>query len=162
MNPRIYEALACGALVVSEWRPEIEQLCPELPVFDGPEEMTSLVEGLLADPVRFAAIRKACIRRLAGHTYAHRLYTAFAEATEDNAAPKWIASSAVTSPAVSLASQHPRVDVPARPAPAVAGWEVDAAIVEASGGELISAHANCPRQAVKRGSSEMKNSPACI
>ena len=136
MNPRIYEALACGALVVSEWRPEIEQLCPELPVFDGLQEMTALVEGLLADPVRFAAIRKACIRRLAGHTYAHRLYAAFTAATGDNAAPRWIASSAVASPAASTPSQRPRVDVPAPPVPVVAGWEVDAASVEA-GGELL-------------------------
>ena len=39
MNPRIYEALACGALVISEARPEIGQLMPELPVFDTSEEL---------------------------------------------------------------------------------------------------------------------------
>ena len=161
MNPRIYEALACGALVVSERRPEIEQLCPELPVFDGLQEMTALVEGLLADPVRFAAIRKACIRRLAGHTYAHRLYAAFTAATGDNAAPRWIASSAVTSRAASLASQRPRVDVPERPVPVVAGWVVDAASVEAGGDSCFFAHANRPRQAAKRVSLETTNSPAC-
>jgi len=140
MNPRIYEALACGALVVSERRPEIEQLCPELPVFDGSEEMIALVEGLLADPVRFAAIRKACIRRLAGHTYAHRLYTAFTEATADRAAPKWIASSAVNSPAAAPApaSQRPQGDVSEPSVPVVVpGWEVDAASVEARGGDLL-------------------------
>jgi hypothetical protein len=73
MNPRIYEALACGALVVSEWRPEIEILCPELPMFESFEDMVPLVEKLLSDPARYDSLRKACIRRLAGHTYAHRL-----------------------------------------------------------------------------------------
>ncbi len=33
MNPRIYEALACGALVLSEPREEIARVLPELPTF---------------------------------------------------------------------------------------------------------------------------------
>ncbi|MBL8176490.1 MAG: hypothetical protein JNK48_17575, partial [Bryobacterales bacterium] len=39
MNPRIYEALACGALVVSDRREEIADICPEMPVFDDPAEL---------------------------------------------------------------------------------------------------------------------------
>ncbi len=85
MNPRIYEALACGALVVSERRPEIERLCPEMPMFSEPEEMVSTIEGLLGDPARLDLVRKACIRRLAGHTYAHRLRTALALTLGKNA-----------------------------------------------------------------------------
>jgi spore maturation protein CgeB len=78
MNPRIYEALACGALVISERRPEIEELCPEMPVFDTREEMIGIVESLLADPLRMDLVRKACIRRLSCHTYSDRLGTVLA------------------------------------------------------------------------------------
>jgi predicted O-methyltransferase YrrM len=94
MNPRIYEALGCGALVVSERRPEIEQLCPEMPIFDSFDEMVTVIEGLLSDPARLDSVRKACIRRLAGHTYAHRLFTAVAAALDKSTAVAWQASSA--------------------------------------------------------------------
>jgi hypothetical protein len=139
MNPRIYEALACGALVVSERRPEIAQLCPELPVFDGTEEMVSVIDGLLADPLRFAAIRKACIRRLAGHTYAHRLYTAFIESTNDRSAHKWVASSAIAFPAAAPAQSAPQpgAAVWQRTGPDLVGWEIDSACVETGAGGLI-------------------------
>lgn len=78
MNPRIYEALACGALVISERRPEIERLCPEMPMFDTPDQLISKVESLLSDTAQWNSIRKACIRRLARDTYAQRLYTVLA------------------------------------------------------------------------------------
>jgi hypothetical protein len=73
MNPRIYEALACGALVVSEARAEIAQVFPVLPQFEKPEELVSIVRRLLADPVELAALRTNCRARLAGHTYGDRL-----------------------------------------------------------------------------------------
>jgi spore maturation protein CgeB len=76
LNPRVYEALACGALVISEHRPEIDLICPELPVFRSDEELAIEIERHLADPDLFARVRKACIRRLASHTYAQRLGTA--------------------------------------------------------------------------------------
>ncbi|MGH9349335.1 MAG: glycosyltransferase family protein [Vicinamibacterales bacterium] len=76
MNPRVYEAAACGALVVSEWRSELATLCPELPVFSNRDELVHLVERLLADPAAFDALRRACAQRLAGHTYASRLASA--------------------------------------------------------------------------------------
>ena len=144
MNPRIYEALACGCVVVSERRPEIQSLCPEMPVFSEPGEMVSVIEELLADPVRFASVRKACIRRLAGHTYAHRLYTAFNAAMERRDAFKWVASSVAFSPAPprrqSLARrQEPVVNT----TPVLAGWEMDAGCVEADGNEMV-LHAQRP------------------
>ncbi len=80
LNPRIYEAVACGALVLSQNRAEIDAMCPELPVFSSAEEVASRIEELLHDPMRFDHIRKACIRRLARHSYAERLH----------AAAKWI------------------------------------------------------------------------
>jgi glycosyltransferase involved in cell wall biosynthesis len=75
LNPRVYEALQCGALVISEHRAEVDTLCPELPTFRTREEMEELVELYLADQELFARTRKDCIRRLASHTYAERLET---------------------------------------------------------------------------------------
>ena len=78
LNPRIYEALACGALVVSEWRPEVDQIVPELPTFRTEAECVALVRDLLADPDAADAIQRACAARLAPHTYAARLQTVLA------------------------------------------------------------------------------------
>lgn len=75
LNPRIYEALGCGALVISEHRPELDALCPELPAFRTIDEMELLISRYLQDEKLFAQTRKACIRRLARHTYAARLET---------------------------------------------------------------------------------------
>ena len=78
LNPRVYEALACGALVVSEWRPEVDQIVPELPTFRTAEECVAVVGNLLADPERAEAIRAQCAARLKSHTYAARLQTVLA------------------------------------------------------------------------------------
>jgi len=75
MNPRIYEALACGALVVSEWRPEIDERVPMLPTFRTETQCVDLVRDLLADPDRAEWIAAQCAARLAGDTYAARLQT---------------------------------------------------------------------------------------
>jgi len=75
MNPRVYEALACGALVVSEWRPEIDERVPMLPTFRTEAECVDLVRDLLADPNRAEWLRAECAARLAGDTYAARLQT---------------------------------------------------------------------------------------
>jgi len=79
LNPRVYEALACGALVVSEWRPELDTLCPELPTFRTPEECVERVGLLLDHPDVAEDIRATCAARLAGHTYAARLRTVLVE-----------------------------------------------------------------------------------
>ena len=78
MNPRIYEALACGALVVSEARSEIAERVPEMPTFRTETECVSLVRSLLADPDRAESIRRDCMVRLRGDTYASRLQRVFA------------------------------------------------------------------------------------
>ncbi len=75
LNPRVYEALACGALVVSESRAEVASLVPELPTFGSVEECVSIVTALLGDPNAAEAIRVRCMERLAPHTYAARLQT---------------------------------------------------------------------------------------
>jgi glycosyltransferase involved in cell wall biosynthesis len=76
LNPRIYEAVACGGLVISQNRPEIGEICPELPVFSSAEDLILQIEELSRDKARFDNLRTACIRRLAQHTYADRLHTA--------------------------------------------------------------------------------------
>lgn len=75
MNPRIYEATACGALVVSEWRPEIAAVVPDLPTFRSIPECVDLIQALLADPARAESIRAKVASALASHTYADRLAT---------------------------------------------------------------------------------------
>lgn len=75
MNPRIYEALACGALVVSEPRYEMEFKVPALPTFRTEAECVALVNYLLAAPEKAEAIRVACAAQLASDTYADRLRT---------------------------------------------------------------------------------------
>jgi len=75
LNPRVYEALACGALVVSEWRSEAETLLPEMPTFRTEDECVALVDALLRDETRAEALRVACAARIAPHTYAARLQT---------------------------------------------------------------------------------------
>jgi hypothetical protein len=73
MNPRIYEALACGAVVVSQRRAEIADIFPEIPQFDTAEELVAIVKALLDDAGHQAALRERCMARLAGHTYRDRL-----------------------------------------------------------------------------------------
>ena len=85
MNPRIYEALACGAMVVSERRAEVGEVFPSLPQFDSPEELLAIVQQLLADPVQRQRLLDDCRARLHGHSYAQRLAQALAlcvDATE--------------------------------------------------------------------------------
>ncbi len=80
LNPRVYEALACGALVVSEQRPELAEAFPDLPHFADVEGLVVVVRGLLADPDRRRCLLAACRERLATHSYAERLRAALAVA----------------------------------------------------------------------------------
>lgn len=73
LNPRVYEALACGALVISEHRPELDEVFPELPVFGSEEELETRVRELLEDDAARHELLAASRRRLDGHTYRNRL-----------------------------------------------------------------------------------------
>ncbi|MBS0445361.1 MAG: glycosyltransferase [Proteobacteria bacterium] len=75
MNPRIVEALACGALVISEPRSDLTRLVPELPTFETPEQAIALIERFLAHPDERLEVQRACAARLADATYAQRLST---------------------------------------------------------------------------------------
>jgi hypothetical protein len=80
MNPRIYEALACGALVVSEPRPELYARVPQLPTFTHADEAVAIVADLLAPAAaeEVERLRGRCAAALAGDTYAARLQTVLA------------------------------------------------------------------------------------
>jgi glycosyltransferase involved in cell wall biosynthesis/SAM-dependent methyltransferase/spore maturation protein CgeB len=75
LNPRVYEALACGAMVVSEDRPEAADAFPEMPVFRSPEEALEIAQDLLDSPQRLQELTATCRSRLERHTYAARLRT---------------------------------------------------------------------------------------
>lgn len=76
MNPRIVEALACGALVLSEPRPALTSAVPELPTFRNEAEAAALIEHFLADHGERLRVQRACALRLADSTYLVRLRTA--------------------------------------------------------------------------------------
>ena len=96
LNPRIHEALACGALVISELRDEITQRLPGLPTFDSPESLQAQVAHFLAHPGQGQRLQAECAARLQGDHYAQRLQCVIAQL---------------------LASPRPPVPCPARPLP---------------------------------------------
>jgi hypothetical protein len=75
MNPRICEALACGALVISEPREDLARVIPELPTFRDEAEAAALIEGFIDRPDERLRVQRACAARLADATYAQRLRT---------------------------------------------------------------------------------------
>src|SRR5262249_24571794 len=75
MSPRIYEAIACGALVISDRRAEIEKIVPEMPTFETASDLIRLVRRFLRHPEKLETIRATCAQRLSGATYAKRLMT---------------------------------------------------------------------------------------
>lgn len=75
LNPRVYEALACGAALVTEPRDEVARLFPALPCFTDPDGLVRDVETLLSDPSKRAGVLDSCRESLAAQTYQHRLQT---------------------------------------------------------------------------------------
>lgn len=73
LNPRVYEALACGALVISEPRPEVENCCPSLPVFRDERELSELIKRFLSDEEQRRQLQQECAAALAKDTYSERL-----------------------------------------------------------------------------------------
>jgi hypothetical protein len=82
LNPRVYEALACGALVVSERRPSIAEVVPDLPTFETDDELVAIVERYLSDDELWRRTREACRASIRQSTYAARL-DAILDATRD-------------------------------------------------------------------------------
>ncbi len=129
LNPRVYEALACGALVVSEDRPELAEVFPELPRFAGAAGLVAAVRELLADPERSGQRLAACRQRLAPHTYAERLRAALEIALSG-------AVSGRGEEALIIADETPTLDRGGASLPA--GWRaVGEAAVRGTAGEIV-------------------------
>jgi spore maturation protein CgeB len=73
MNPRVYEALACGAVVVSETRSELATVFPDVPLFSNDVELVHTVNNLVQSDEAYSAVKKACREKLAAHSYRERL-----------------------------------------------------------------------------------------
>src|SRR6185369_13953926 len=73
LNPRVYEALACGAAVVSEHRPEAEALFPEMPLFRDGDQLKAVIKDLLKSPDKLTLLLTSCRENLSGNSYADRL-----------------------------------------------------------------------------------------
>ena len=75
ISNRVYDALACGALVLSDDVPGLtERFGEAVAVYRSREELHELIERLLADPAerrRRCELGRATV--LAGHTFAHRV-----------------------------------------------------------------------------------------
>ena len=79
MNPRIHEALACGALVISEPRAEIKQRLPGLPTFDSADTLQAQVAHFLAHADARQALQADCAALLREDHYAQRLRRVIAQ-----------------------------------------------------------------------------------
>jgi len=120
LNPRVVEALACGALVVSEPRSELLQHFPELPVFDGDAALVDTVQRLLTDRQEHARVLAACRARLDQHRYQDRLQTAL-QLTLGEASATATATASAPTPAplpmtrTPAAPQRPSMPPPSMP-----------------------------------------------
>jgi spore maturation protein CgeB len=78
VNQRIFDIPAAGGFVLTDWRPQMEQLFApdEMAVYRDPEEIADLTRHFLAHPAQRRAYAAAGRRRvLACHTWRHRLQT---------------------------------------------------------------------------------------
>lgn len=74
MGPRVVEATACGALVISEWRPEIEQVYGHtVPIFSSSGELESLIRYYLQHEGDRSATAQASCERSKTMSYDDRL-----------------------------------------------------------------------------------------
>ena len=73
MNPRVYEALACGAVVVSEARGEVSEVFPELPLFSDHKQLLDKIGALQNDNEDYARVKSLCQERVRAHSYQERL-----------------------------------------------------------------------------------------
>jgi O-antigen biosynthesis protein len=90
ISNRIYDALACGALVISDHVPGLtERFGDAVACFQTPGELRELVERLLADPHERER-RRALGRELVGaeHTFAHRVDELLALLDEHMSGPR--------------------------------------------------------------------------
>jgi Glycosyl transferase family 2/Glycosyl transferases group 1 len=73
MNPRVYEALACGAVVVSEARSELSEVFPGLPLFSDPQQLLDTISALESNDEAYQTVKTVCREKLEKHSYTERL-----------------------------------------------------------------------------------------
>src|SRR5215217_29584 len=73
MNPRVYEALACGAVVVSERRSELSEVFPGLPLFSDPKQLLDTISTLESNDKAYQTVKTICREKLEKHSYTERL-----------------------------------------------------------------------------------------
>ncbi len=76
VNQRVFDVPAAGAFVLTDWRPQMEQLFEpeEMACYHDPEEIPDLTRYYLAHPLERRKMAAAGRRRvLACHTWEHRL-----------------------------------------------------------------------------------------
>ena len=76
VNQRVFDVPAAGAFVLTDWRPQMEQLFEpdEMACYHDPEEIPDLARHYLAHPAERRKLAAAARNRvLACHTWEHRL-----------------------------------------------------------------------------------------
>lgn len=80
VNPRLVEAAAAGACIVSEWRPEVEGMFGDaIPLARTSAECEAHIRRLLADPAERAERAERARACVAGHSYTDRARAIVAE-----------------------------------------------------------------------------------
>ena len=82
VNQRVFDVPAAGAFVLTDWRPQMEQLFTpdEMACYHEPDEIPDLVRHYLTHPEERESLAVAGRRRvLACHTWSHRLKTLLEE-----------------------------------------------------------------------------------
>jgi len=73
VNPRLIEAAAAGACIVSEWRPEVEEMFGDaIPLATTAAECEAHIRRLLGDPAERTQRAAAAMARVKGHSYTDR------------------------------------------------------------------------------------------
>jgi len=111
ISNRIYDALACGAFVVSDDVPGLSERFGEaVACFGSPQELHELIDRFLTDPHerrRRAALGREAV--LAGHTFAHRVDTLLAAVEEHMSGPdhpRRLRPEDGSEPSVSVSESH--------------------------------------------------------
>jgi hypothetical protein len=91
VSNRIYDALACGAFVISDRLPEIaERFGSAVATYEGPNELSGLIEHFLSHPeerLSRGATGRAIV--LAEHTFARRVDALLAHIDQTTATLRW-------------------------------------------------------------------------
>lgn len=72
LNPRFWEAGACGAFQLVSWRADRDVYAPEVVTFRTPDELVALIARYLDDVTARTASAEATLGRLAAHGYRSR------------------------------------------------------------------------------------------